>query len=122
MDLYNKNNWTNNDNGNTIINEWMDLYNKNNWTNNDNKWRTRGLWAGSYYEQGSFCENLLYKYKNNIHSFDWYFFNSTYSNISVYNTKIFTLHFAGNFKREIPKYLKMFGRIRNYTLSFACGK
>jgi len=96
----------NDDNGNTIINEWMDLYNKNNWNNNNNKWDTSCCWAGSDYEQGSFCENLLYKYKNNIHSFDWYFFNSSYSNISEYNKKIFILHFASHFKNEIPQYIK----------------
>ena len=92
--------------GNSIINEWMTLYDKNNWTNVNNKWHTNCDWAGDDYEQGSFVKNIMSNYKNVIHSFDWYFFNATYSNISEYNKKIFTLHFAGDFKNEIPDYLK----------------
>jgi hypothetical protein len=96
----------NNDKGKNIMNDWLNLYNQQKWNYINNKWYTTGKWAGETYEQGSFVNNLLKKYNSDINVFEWFFFNATYSNIPEYKQNIFTLHFAGVFKYEIPKYIK----------------
>lgn len=87
--------------------DWMESYNKNDWQQVGNKWEAKCKWASSCYEQGSFIENILPKYKRDIHTFPWRFFQSFYSNLKEdYEECVFIVHFASKFKREIPSYLK----------------
>jgi hypothetical protein len=99
----------NNEIGLDIMNDWMKCYNKNEWHKNDrNNWTTNCKWAGICYEQGSFEKIISPKYKKYIHTFNWSFFQSFYSNLlENENRCVFTLHFAGDkIKKEIPYYLK----------------
>jgi hypothetical protein len=97
----------NSDNGIRIMQDWKESYNKKDWHKVENKWVAKCKWAGSCYEQGSFIENILPKYKQDIHTFHWRFFQSFYSNLKEkYEQCVFIVHFARKFKREIPDYLK----------------
>jgi hypothetical protein len=96
----------NNDKGKNIMNNWMNLYDEKKWYYNNNKWYTTGKWAQETFEQGSFVNNLLEKYNADINTFEWFFFNASYSNIPEHKQNIFTLHFAGPLKNEISKYIK----------------
>ena len=73
----------------------------------EGQWVAKCKWASSCYEQGSFIENILPKYRDSIHTFHWRFFQSVYSNLQEeYSECVFVVHFANKFKREIPDYLK----------------
>jgi hypothetical protein len=88
--------------GREIIDEWMKCYNDKDWSKDiNNKFSTKGKWGGEVYEQGSFVKNILPKYYNAIHIFNWTFFQTFYSDIDI-----FTLHFASYQKKnQIPSFL-----------------
>jgi hypothetical protein len=88
-----------------IINNWLNTYDKKMWEKQDKKWISSCKWASECYEQGSFIKNILPNYTKYIHFFHWRFFNSFYSNLEE-NNNVFILHFAGDFKKEIPLFLK----------------
>ena len=68
--------------GKDIMNEWMNSYNEKKWYKNDvNQWLTSGEWAGETYEQGCFSTHIMPKYINDIHAYDWKFFQSNYSDV-----------------------------------------
>ena len=99
--------------GMNIMNDWMKCYNKNKWHKTGrNKWTADCKWAGVCYEQGSFVKYISPKYHKYIHTFDWSFFQSFYSNlIENENICVFSLHFAGDkIKKEMPYYLKSLKR------------
>jgi hypothetical protein len=90
--------------GRRIMREWIAMYDPTIWQRKPSgKWITSGRWAGPAYEQGSFTEVLLPKYADAIRVFDWKFLQSTYANI-VAKDRIFTLHFAGVFGKEMALY------------------
>jgi hypothetical protein len=90
-----------------IMKEWMESYHKKDWQKVEGQWVAKCKWASSCYEQGSFIENILPKYRDSIHTFHWRFFQSVYSNLQEkYSECVFVVHFANKFKREIPDYLK----------------
>ena len=94
--------------GKQMIEEWMKCYNEKDWTKdvNNNKFSTSGSWAGTVYEQGSFTNYILPKYNDEIKSFDGAYLQSFYSDTLVdVDAKVFTLHFAGGFKKEISSFL-----------------
>jgi len=97
----------NNEIGKNIMNDWMKSYNKNKWSKDSNVWVTKGRWGGINYEQGSFIK-ISHKYHKYIHTFNWRFLQSSYSDTREKETCVFTLHFAGKdyFKSEISDYLK----------------
>jgi len=88
-----------------IINTWFNTYDKNSWKKKGKKWTASCKWASECYEQGNFIKNILPIYSNYIHFFHWSFFQSFYSNLKN-NSCVFSLHFAGEFKNEIPLFLK----------------
>lgn len=49
-----------------LIKEWFELYDPKEWYYNGGKWMTPTRWAGSAYEQGSFAEKILPKYKDKL--------------------------------------------------------
>jgi hypothetical protein len=54
-----------------IVDEWMDGYVPSRWSksvdeNGEMKWKTVGKWAGPDYEQGSFNDRILPKYRQEI--------------------------------------------------------
>jgi hypothetical protein len=99
----------NDQNGKSIMNDWMQLYNielYKFWEKKNNKWITNGEWAGNFYEQGSFINKILPKYKDSIFTVEWTFFQSVFSDIN--NNKKFIFHFSGHYKNEIHSYKKEF--------------
>jgi len=85
--------------GNEIMNKWMNLYNSSKWTNEGGKWKTNGTWSGPDYEQGSFVDNILPVFINNINSLDYKFFNSLDEGPGV-----FIVHYYLG-KHRIPEFL-----------------
>lgn len=60
--------------GQNIMKDWFNLYNKEKWVKTGTSWSINNnlsdidkRWAGINYEQGSFTEVLLPKYKDSIH-------------------------------------------------------
>jgi len=81
-----------------ILTEWFSYYDKNAWEKKDNIWECQNcVWAGEKYEQGSFIENILNKYKDNIEE----------TNYKILNNHIYCRdydcinHFAGDYKKDI---------------------
>lgn len=85
-----------------MMQEWMSLYDATLWQKKE-RWITSGEWAGSAYEQGSFCRTILPKYKEAIHIFPWHFLQAIYGTLRTKNN-IFTVHFAGQEKTGMLKY------------------
>lgn len=53
-----------------LMNDWINCYKPNRWKKDTiGKWTTEGRWAGLDYEQGSFNNVILPKYKNTIYLF-----------------------------------------------------
>jgi hypothetical protein len=96
----------NNSIGIGIMDEWMKCYNENVWRKNEtDKWVTTGDWAGDAYEQGSFCTHILPKYTDQVHVFEWNYFQSNYNDmIQSTPPAIFSLHFCSD-KYNIGNYL-----------------
>jgi hypothetical protein len=55
---------TNDHNGIAIMKKWMASYSPKDWTKKGRNWETLGEWSGSTYEQGSFIEYIIPKFKN----------------------------------------------------------
>jgi hypothetical protein len=49
-----------------LLRDWMAEYKPRDWYLSDGKWSTPTRWAGPSYEQGSFVEKILPKYKDTI--------------------------------------------------------
>jgi hypothetical protein len=51
-----------------LFDDWMNVYEgvKRFWTFNGSTWHTNGNWAGAYYEQGSFVDQILPKHPQTI--------------------------------------------------------
>ena len=98
----------NDSNGNAIIDYWMKCWDSvsKDWTKNEAKWHCSGGWAGPSYEQGSFIDNI---YKNETFSkFIKQFTYDFLQSIDPEQPNAFTIHFAGHYKSEIPKFLKSY--------------
>ncbi len=98
----------NNSHGNAVMDHWMKCWDAvmNDWTKEGTKWKCSGVWAGPSYEQGAFIENVM---KNDdlrghiaqlsydfLQTIDWTLPNA------------FTIHFAGDQKSVIPRFLKSY--------------
>lgn len=105
----------NNSIGVNIINDWMKCYNPTLWHKNEhNKWVTSGKWAGDAYEQGSFYTQILPKYSEHCHIFEWNYFQSNFNDIiGSTSTNIFSLHFCSD-ANNINKYVLL--RLKKYVL------
>jgi hypothetical protein len=87
--------------GRSIIDAWMKLYHPKDWTYDGTHWKSVGNWAGTTYEQGSFVEWILPKYKSKLYLYPWEYFQWHTSDLEG----IYIYHFAGEFKKHIKSYL-----------------
>jgi len=84
----------NNDIGKDIMNKWLELYNPDHWkSNNKGNLKSNTQFSGPAYEQGSFVDIILPKYKDNILVLPWYVFNAL---DAKRNSETFILHFCSN--------------------------
>lgn len=88
----------NNNKTKKLLESWLSYYNKDSWTEEKGKWKcNRCRWAGLEYEQGSFIEYILPKYKNDIQIVNYKLINN-----NKYNKDLECIfHFAGKFKSQI---------------------
>jgi len=85
-----------------LMNEWLELFKTAQWKKNITWTCQDCIWAGSSYEQGSFVERILPKYKNSIHLYPYYYFHQY--RLDTPHEDTFSYHFAGEFKRHISEY------------------
>ncbi len=92
------------ENGKNIVQDWMSEYNEKAWKKEKGGWKSNGIWAGETYEQGSFSNKILPKYKESMQELPWQVFQS-----DTPQDTSFTLHFAGGEKEpRIHKYFSSF--------------
>jgi hypothetical protein len=99
---------------NTLMSDWKNLYNKDDWLkNSQGNWHTRGNWANITYEQGSFTQSILPKYKKYI---KWLPCNILQGAIEDINTsrEPFIIHFMATLKEYIPTFVKIFISMPKY--------
>lgn len=103
--------------GRNIMNDWMLLYNPNKWywKKKIKKWWCDDCkWAGEDFEQGSFFETIIPKYKEYCYQYPYYFFQSFDINRIVTDQQSFVYHFYGD--RKI-KYLKNYLESKKITIN-----
>lgn len=85
-----------------LVRDWMACYKPENWTlGSDGKWKTEGRWAGPDYEQGSFNEQILPKYRPVIALHP----EKRFACFSVlYDSETIVCHFMYTHKRKIGLY------------------
>ncbi len=85
-----------------LMTEWMSCYIPSRWSKDaEGKWKTMGRWAGPDYEQGSFNEQILPKYYNNIILFP----EKVFANYEPwYNEETIICHFMYKHKKKIWIY------------------
>jgi hypothetical protein len=85
-----------------LMTEWMSCYIPSRWSKQtDGKWKTEGRWAGPDYEQGSFNERILPKYRETIALFP----EKVFANYEPwYNEETIICHFMYSHKRKIWIY------------------
>ncbi len=85
-----------------LVNDWMACYKPQNWSKESNgKWKTAGRWAGPDYEQGSFNDQILPKYKSiiSLHPEERFACFSVF-----YGPETIVCHFMYSHKRKIGYY------------------
>lgn len=101
-----------------LLKDWMSAYNPKDWFLRDGKWSTPSRWAGPAYEQGSFVERILPKYKDTIIDItDNPILQSMYDAGAEYQTgngnfkkdSIFVMHFsAGKKDGMLTQFLRAY--------------
>lgn len=95
--------------GKEIMDAWMTLYTPSTWSYNGHEWKTEGVWGGPTYEQGSFIDVILPKYKKYLCKYPWQLFQ----NYDYKVPPVFISHFFMNRKLEIPDYLQTLPALSN---------
>jgi hypothetical protein len=86
-----------------LVKEWMACYNPARWSYNTSSgtWSTTGKWAGPDYEQGSFNERILPRYRSHISLQHERVFANYYLN---YDSQTIVCHFMSKTKWKIWPY------------------
>ena len=91
-----------------ILKEWLSYYDSKSWYKIKDEWycgnnlrRSRCIWAGDKYEQGSFIKYILPKYRYNIKKVSYKILN----NNNYTENKNCINHFAGFYKKNIDYIL-----------------
>ena len=103
-----------------LMEDWMDTYRPKNWTHLvDGSWKCSGPWAGDDYEQGAFVKTIMTSYKHAIKIYDSDKFNCVspvYTDKRPNGGKVFSCHFAGNYKARIPDFILGNGHVRSVKM------
>ena len=103
-----------------VIKEWLEQYHTKEWYYENGQWSTPTRWAGPAYEQGSFAEKILPKYKNTLveivdnpilqATFDEMYPNSYKKGDGSFTKNgIFVMHFSADKKGPmLSKFLKAY--------------
>lgn len=83
--------------GREIVDTWYSHYKPSDWEKEgEKKWRSKGTWAGTTYEQGAFTDLVMPKYSDSMESKPWQFLQGFYK-----TDQSFTVHFAGPTLKKI---------------------
>jgi hypothetical protein len=87
-----------------LMRAWSALFAKTAWRREATAWVCDEEWAGSAFEQGAFVEHLLDETltAGPVRLLDWRPLQAPFP-----IPESFTLHFAGEFKRNLPAYLDL---------------
>lgn len=85
-----------------LLSDWMNCYIPSRWSKDaTGKWKTGGRWAGPDYEQGSFNEQILPKYRDVVALFP----EKVFANYDLlYGNETIICHFMYTHKRKIWIY------------------
>jgi hypothetical protein len=93
-----------------IFEDWLTVYEavKKFWVFNGNTWHTNGNWAGAYYEQGSFVDQILPKHRAIIDLVDKQILQAQYiPQIEAIRPETFVIHFSHTRKNlQLPSFLQ----------------
>lgn len=109
----------NNENGRHLMSEWQSYYDPSKWEKYDNgRWKTKGYFGGSDYEQGAFIDKLLpYANQKNILSLPYYVFNE--NKCTNPHPDSISIHLAGEYKENhLPECTKLFSSSTSPLESF----
>lgn len=85
--------------GREIIDTWYSHYKPSDWEKEgEKKWRSKGTWAGTTYEQGAFTDLVMPKFKDDMENKPWQFLQGFYK-----TDQSFTVHFAGPTLKKIQE-------------------
>jgi hypothetical protein len=90
--------------GLALMRRWSALFAQTGWRRTEDAWICDDTWAGASYEQGAFVEHLLDDTLagGEIRLVDWRVLQAPFPVDGA-----FTLHFAGEFKRNLAAYLDL---------------
>lgn len=90
--------------GLALMRRWSALFAKTGWRRTETTWICDDEWAGTSFEQGAFVEHLLDDalVLGEVRLLDWRVLQAPFPVEGA-----FTLHFAGEFKRNLPAYLDL---------------